>query len=61
MKTAHAIHLAGSAAALAKLLGITPSAISQWGEEVPPLRMYELRDRKPEWFDPTKSPAAQPA
>ena len=55
MKTDHAIQLAGSAAALAKLLGITPSAISQWGAEVPPLRAYELKELKPEWFQ------AQPA
>ncbi|GAB3763608.1 hypothetical protein GCM10028796_17410 [Ramlibacter monticola] len=50
MKTARAIKLAGSPSALAKLLGITPSAISQWGDEIPPLRQYELRDLRPEWF-----------
>jgi hypothetical protein len=50
MKTEQAIALAGSAAALAKLLGITDSAISQWGEDVPTARVWQLRVLKPEWF-----------
>lgn len=50
MRKQHAIQLAGSAKALAELLGITQGAISQWGEELPPLRTYELREMKPEWF-----------
>lgn len=43
MKTAQAIEYAGSSKALADLLGITPSAISQWGEEVPPARQMQLQ------------------
>lgn len=50
MRKEHAIQLAGSAKALASLLGITQGAISQWGEEIPPLRVYELRELKPGWF-----------
>lgn len=50
MKTDQAISKAGNAAALAKLLGITPSAISQWGEDVPQNRVWQLRVLKPEWF-----------
>lgn len=50
MKTNHAIELAGSAAALAALFGITPSAVSQWGDEIPELRQYQLKKMKPKWF-----------
>ncbi|MDH4449902.1 MAG: Cro/CI family transcriptional regulator [Rhodoferax sp.] len=50
MKKKHAIQLAGSAKALADLLGLTQGAVSQWSEDLPPLRMYQLRDVKPEWF-----------
>lgn len=42
MKTQQAIKHAGNAKALADLLGITPSAISQWGDEVPPGRQIQL-------------------
>ena len=50
MKTERAIELAGGAKQLADLLGITPSAISQWKEEVPKPREWQLRVIKPEWF-----------
>lgn len=50
MKTEKAISLAGSATALAKILGLTPGAISQWSEDVPQLRVYQLKELKPEWF-----------
>lgn len=52
MKTKHAIGKAGNAAALAQLLEITPSAISQWGEDVPQNRIWQLRVLRPEWFQP---------
>lgn len=55
MKTQDAIHLAGSARSLAELLGITGGAISQWPENVPEARMWQLRVLKPEWF-PEKQP-----
>lgn len=61
MKTDLAIQLAGSPTALAKLLGITPSAISQWGTDVPPLRVYELKELKPDWFQPVAGASATPA
>jgi len=44
MKTSDAIRLVGSRQALADALGITRQAISQWGETVPRLREFELRD-----------------
>ena len=54
MKTTDAINLAGSATALAELLGITGGAISQWGEDVPEARVWQLRVLKPKWFEKTK-------
>jgi hypothetical protein len=51
MKTETAIAHAGSPKALAELLGITPSAISQWGEDMPEGRMWQLRVLRPEWFE----------
>lgn len=50
METKTAIDRAGSATALAEILGITLSAISQWGANVPELRVYKLRELRPEWF-----------
>ncbi|MAX33695.1 MAG: Cro/Cl family transcriptional regulator [Halomonadaceae bacterium] len=43
MKTADAIqYFGGKKKDLAKALGLSPSAITQWGDSVPPLRQYEL-------------------
>jgi hypothetical protein len=50
MKTSSAIQLAGGVSALAEILNITHSAVSQWGDDIPRLREYELRDKRPEWF-----------
>ena len=45
MKTTEAIHLfGGTCQSLANALGITRAAVSQWGENVPPLREYQLRE-----------------
>lgn len=52
MKTEQAIKLADGAKALAGLLGITQSAISQWGSDVPQAREWQLKLLKPEWFRP---------
>lgn len=60
MKTEDAIRLATSAAALASIFGITPSAVSQWGEELPEARYWELRVKKPEWFNPDGSTRLEP-
>lgn len=54
MKTSQAIEKAGTAAALAALLDITPGAVSQWGEEVPEARVWQLRVIRPEWFKAEK-------
>jgi transcriptional repressor of cell division inhibition gene dicB len=54
MKTQDAINLAGSPTRLARILGITPSAISQWGETLPKARIWQLQLVRPEWFDTDK-------
>jgi DNA-binding transcriptional regulator YdaS (Cro superfamily) len=46
----HAIKLAGSAKALAELLGITRAAVSQWGDQVPQARVWQLMTLRPGWF-----------
>ena len=47
---AAAIRKAGGQGALARILEITPSAVSQWGEYMPPLQAYKLRAAKPRWI-----------
>lgn len=49
MRTDFAIQKAGNANKLAKLLGVSPQAVRQWGPMMPPLRVYQLRDIKPRW------------
>jgi hypothetical protein len=50
MKKLDAVTRAGSAVNLARILGISRQAVSKWGEEIPPLQVYRLRDKKPAWF-----------
>ena len=59
MKTSQAIEKAGTAAALASILEITPGAVSQWGAEVPKPRVWQLKVLRPEWFREAKA-AAEP-
>lgn len=64
MKTETALAHAGSPKALAEILGITPSAISQWEDEVPEARVWQLRVLRPEWFQQhttSKAPEAKVA
>jgi DNA-binding transcriptional regulator YdaS (Cro superfamily) len=49
MTTEQAVELAGSKAALARLLGVTRGAVSQWAQ-LPKGRLYQLMHLKPEWF-----------
>lgn len=66
LDTMQVIKLAGSRKALASLLGIGRSAISQWRGTVPRQRIWQLRALKPEWFDaqgalrPSEPGAARP-
>ena len=50
MSKVSAIELAGSSAELARILGITRSAVGQWGDQVPMHRVWQLRVLRPEWF-----------
>ena len=50
MKKKEAIKLVGSAYRLAKMLGIRRQAVSKWGDDVPPLRVYQLAERYPDVF-----------
>jgi len=44
-----AIALAGSVTALARLLGVSKSAVSQW-VEIPKGRVWQIKCLRPEWF-----------
>ncbi len=44
-----AIQLAGSQIELAKILGISQAAISQW-KDIPQARVWQLQILHPEWF-----------
>ena len=46
-----AINLFGSPADLARALGISVAAIYQWGETIPRLRVFQIREIKPECFN----------
>lgn len=58
MEKQKAIKLAGSQTKLAVILGVSQAAIAQWGQDVPVMRIYQLKTLKPEWFvgEPTKLP-----
>jgi len=44
------VQLAGSQAKLARILGISRTAVNYWKQKIPPLRMYQLKELRPEWF-----------
>ncbi len=44
MKKIEAIEIFGSEAKLAQALSLSRSAVNQWGDTVPPLRAYQIRD-----------------
>jgi predicted transcriptional regulator len=48
MKKSDLVAVLGSQRALAALLDITPSAVSQWPEDLPELRIYQVRDKVPD-------------
>ena len=50
MEKSTAIRLAGSQTKLAAFLGISQTAIAQWGNDVPLMRIYQLKSLKPKWF-----------
>jgi hypothetical protein len=51
MRKEHALSLFGNnASELARVLGIKPQAVYQWGECIPELRAYQLREKRPDLF-----------
>jgi hypothetical protein len=50
MEKSTAIRLAGSQTKLADILGIKQPAIAQWGNDVPLMRIYQLKTLRPKWF-----------
>jgi hypothetical protein len=49
MTKEEAIRRAGGEAALARILGVTRQAVNLW-TEIPPLRMYQLKELRRGWF-----------
>jgi hypothetical protein len=40
---------------VAKILGMTPPSCYKWIKTgIPPLRLYQLKEKRPEWFIKTK-------
>jgi hypothetical protein len=50
MEKSTAIRLAGSQTKLAAILGINQAAVAQWGNDVPIMRIYQLKTLRPKWF-----------
>lgn len=50
MTKSELLAVAKSGAAVAMALGISPQAVSKWGERIPELRLYQLRRLRPRWF-----------
>ena len=53
MTKQQAIELMGSVKALATLLGVSESAVSQW-KQLPEKRLWQLQLLRPEWFRKVK-------
>ena len=51
VKTTDVLANAGGRRKLAELLGVTTQALYLWGDDVPELRVYQLRVLRPEWFN----------
>lgn len=60
MKTQDAIQLAGSPTMLARILGVSPSAVSQYGDDLPDVRALQLYTLRPEWFTGRPIPVVKP-
>lgn len=53
MDKAKAVELAGGVTALAKILGIGKSSVSEW-VEIPQARIWQLKVLRPRWFRKAK-------
>jgi DNA-binding transcriptional regulator Cro len=50
MKAKDLIKAAGGARKLASILHLTPQAVYYWGDLVPELQRYRIKELKPHWF-----------
>ena len=55
MKTSDVIRVFGSVKLIAEALAISVQAVYLWGNEVPKLRQYQIREMKPGKFNPDGS------
>lgn len=46
MKLSEAIERYGSKSEIARILGIARQSVNNWGEDVPPLRVYQLKEKE---------------
>lgn len=46
MTKKEAVALFGSQAELARALGLSRQAVSKWGDKLPPLRVYQIKELK---------------
>jgi len=61
MDKTYVINKLGGPAAVADLLGITRQAVEKWPEKVPALRVYQLRELRPDLFPvPARPRSAAP-
>lgn len=50
VRTADLITAAKGTRPIAQALGITTQAVYSWGDHVPILRVFQLKELHPEWF-----------
>lgn len=50
MKKTLVLKKLGGVCAVAAALDIAPASVSGWGDEIPPLRAYQLREKFPQLF-----------
>ena len=60
MDASYLINRAGGVPSLARLLRVSPQAIRQWGDTVPTLRVYQIKEIKPRWYAEWKRTQVQP-
>lgn len=44
MTIQEAMEALGSKSEIARLLGVSRQAVSKWGDELPPLRVYQIKE-----------------
>jgi hypothetical protein len=57
MKKTELFKLAGGKRQAVYLLGISTQAVAKWGDDVPELRVFQLKVLRPQWFESLKKPA----